>query len=92
MIIRILGEGQYDIAEGDVDALQELDTRLEEAVSGDDDPTFRAALAALLAKVREAGKPVPDDQLLPSDAVVPAEDAHVDEVRVMLTDEGVIPG
>jgi hypothetical protein len=92
VIIRILGEGQYDVSAADMDALQDLDKRLEAAVSGDDDEVFRTALTALLQKVREIGKPVPDEELAPSDAILPAEDAHVDDVRELLTDEGVIPG
>ena len=92
MIIRILGEGQYDVSDGDMAGLQDLDAQLEAAVGSDDDQVFRSALAALLAKVRETGKRVPDDELSPSDAILPAEDAHVDDVRELLTDEGVIPG
>ena len=41
MIVRILGEGQYRLADGDVAALQDLDAQLERAVEGDDDDEFR---------------------------------------------------
>jgi hypothetical protein len=92
VIVRILGEGQFDLTEADMDAIQGLDAELEQAVNGDDDAAFRAALSALLAKVRESGRRVADDELEPSDAILPGEDAHVDEVRELLTDEGVIPG
>lgn len=92
MIIRIMGEGQYDVADGDVVDLQELDVALEKAVDGNDDGDFRRALNSLLDRVREVGRPLPDDELDASDAILPSEDAHVDEVRALLLGDGVIPG
>jgi hypothetical protein len=92
MIIRILGEGQFKIpAEAEPD-LQKLDEELEKAVDSDDEPTFRQALKALLAKVRQVGEPVPDEEIDTSDAILPGPDAHVDEVKALLLDDGVIPG
>ncbi len=92
MIIRILGEGQYQIADADLDGLQELDADLERAVEGDDEEQFRSALRGLLERVRTAGQPVPSDALDASDAILPGEDAHVDEVRALILDDGIIPG
>ena len=92
MIIRILSEGQYDVPEQAVESLQELDRALEQAVNSDDESRFRTALAALLSRIRESGSRLPDDELDSSDAILPSEDAHVDEVRALLLDDGVIPG
>ena len=92
MIVRILGEGQYDVSDDGVQDLNRLDADLQRALEGDDDEAFRTALAALLAKVRESGIPLPLDALEPSELILPAEDAHVDEVRDMLGNEGLIPG
>lgn len=92
MIVRILGEGQLEVAEADLATLNKLDETLGHAIEQDDDPEFRAALAALLDKVRSVGTPLPDDALEPSDFVLPGADAHVDEVREMLSDEGLVPG
>ena len=36
--------------------------------------------------------PLPPDSLEPSDVIIPHEDATLDEVRKLLTDEGLIPG
>ena len=59
-----------------------------------DETAFRSALADLLAQVRTLGEPLPDDELVESDALLPAEDATLQEVREMLSDaaEGLIPG
>ena len=91
MIIRIMGEGQYDIADTDVPGLQRYDEELEAALDADE-TAFRSALWALLARVREAGTLVPDEELDASDAILPPDDATADEVRALLLDDGVIPG
>jgi hypothetical protein len=46
----------------------------------------------LLDAVRQAGTPVADDALVDSDLVLPYTDAHIDDVRAMLSGEGLIPG
>jgi hypothetical protein len=35
---------------------------------------------------------LPDDEIVPSDLVLPASDASLDEVRELLGDDGLIPG
>ncbi|MFE5328365.1 hypothetical protein ACFRCG_18500 [Embleya sp. NPDC056575] len=92
MIVRIVGEGQLDVAEEHLDALNRLDEELQAAIEGGDDAAFHAGLTALLSRVRDLGTPVPDDEIVPSDLLLPAEDAHVDEVRKMLSADGLIPG
>ena len=92
MIIRILGEGQFDVAEHTVEALNGIGTQLQAAVDSDDEAGFHEALRSLLALVREVGERVPDDYLGPSDLVLPNADATIEEVRALLGDEGLIPG
>ena len=92
MIVRIMGEGQIEIAEGDLDVLNALDGELESAIAAGDEEAFRARLHDLLDKVRHVGKPLPDDSLEPSELILPPADASMDEVREMLGNEGLIPG
>jgi hypothetical protein len=92
MIVRILGEGQFDVAEHTVEALNGIDTQLQTAVDASDELAFRKALADLLALVREVGERVPDDYLGPSELVLPAAESTLEEVRALLGDEGLIPG
>jgi hypothetical protein len=92
MIVRILGEGQLEVPESEVAGLNQLDAALESAVERADEASFRPALAALLAKVREVGSPTEAGDLRPSELIIPQPDATMDEVRKMLTDEGLIPG
>lgn len=92
MIIRILNEGQYDVDDAELNALNVLDEKLEAAVGAGDDEAFRAALGELLEKVRTAGTPVALDELVPSELALPPADATIDEVRELLDEEGLIPG
>jgi hypothetical protein len=92
VIVRILSEGQYELDDEAVAELNTLDDELTRSIDAGDDGAFRAALSSLLAKVREAGRPLPVDSLQPSDFVLPDPDAHVDDVREMLGDEGLVPG
>jgi hypothetical protein len=94
VIVRILGEGQRRVDDAHAALLNGLDSGLERAVESGDETVFRSALADLLAQVRTLGEPLPDDELVESDALLPAEDATLQEVREMLSDaaEGLIPG
>ena len=92
MIVRILGEGQFNVDGTDTAELNRLDTELEAAVENSDDAAFTAALQALLARVRAQGSPLPADILEPSDLILPGPDSSMDDVRKMLTDDGLIPG
>ncbi len=92
MIVRILGEGQFDVDDAATAELNRLDTELEAAVNHRDEAAFAAALGSLLAQVRAQGSPLPPDTLEPSDLILPHQDSSMDEVRKMLTDEGLIPG
>ncbi len=92
MIVRILGEGQFDIDDAATADLNRLDSELEAAVDGNNEAAFTAALHGMLAQVRAQGSPLPVDTLEPSDLILPPQDASMDEVRRMLTDEGLIPG
>jgi hypothetical protein len=92
MIVRILGEGQLEVPEAEMDGLNHLDAELQGAVDAGDEDRFRSTLARLLDQVRSAGQPLPDDELKPSELVLPAAEADLDEVRELLGDEGLIPG
>lgn len=86
-----MGEGQLDVADEELSALNTLDAELESAIESGDETSFRSALNALLENVRKVGKPLPPDSLAPSELILPPADAHIDEVRSMLGDEGLIP-
>ncbi|NJP44928.1 PspA-associated protein PspAA [Actinacidiphila epipremni] len=92
MIARIMGEGQVRLEQSHLTELNELDNELLAAVEAGDEEGFRRTLGALLDSVRRLGEPLPDDALEPSELILPASDATLDEVRAMLHDDGLIPG
>jgi hypothetical protein len=92
VIVRILGDDQYEIAEAEIGGLNALDDELQRAVDSGDEQRFGAALAALLARVRSVGTKLPADALIPSDALLPQDDASLAEVAETLHEEGLIPG
>ncbi|NED14000.1 hypothetical protein [Streptomyces sp. SID9124] len=92
MIVRIMGEGQVSLADSHLAELDGLDDALLAEMERGDGPGFRTTLHALLARVRELGSPLPDDSLEPSELILPSPDATLEEVRAMLSDDGLIPG
>jgi hypothetical protein len=92
VILRILGEGQMEVPDETVAELNELDEVLIQAIDSGDEGRFRSALSDLVGKVRQVGKPVADDYIGPSEFILPGEDATLDEVRDLLSEEGLIPG
>jgi hypothetical protein len=92
MIVRIMGEGQYVVPDGAVEALNAHDGQLTAALDAGDEGAFRAALKAMLAEVKDAGEPLADEELVESDVILPGPLATLDEVRDLLSDDGLIPG
>ncbi|HEX3965153.1 MAG TPA: hypothetical protein VHZ03_52340 [Trebonia sp.] len=89
MIVRILGEGQYEVSEAAAARLQELDRELEAAVEAGDDAAFKAALSDSVDVVRSGGSPVPADSLHTAEIILPASDADVAEALKLLTGDQV---
>jgi len=92
MIVRILGEGQLEVADDQLETLNELDSAVESTIESGDEAGFRAALTALLDGVRRTGTPLADDSLEDSDLILPPPDATIDDVRHLLEGDGLIPG
>ncbi|MEV0599372.1 hypothetical protein AB0I82_08745 [Streptomyces sp. NPDC050315] len=92
MIVRIMGEGQVKVADSHFIELNKLDDELLAEMENGDTDGFRRTLGALLDAVRRLGDPLPDDALEPSELILPGPDATLEEVREMLSDDGLIPG
>ncbi|WP_326599438.1 PspA-associated protein PspAA [Streptomyces sp. NBC_01803] len=91
MIVRIMGEGQVRLDDSHFPALNQLDDELMTELQSGDSEGFHRTLAALLEAVRAMGTPLPDDSLEPSELILPSPEASIAEVRVMLTEDGLIP-
>jgi chromosome condensin MukBEF complex kleisin-like MukF subunit len=91
MIVRVMGEGQWRV-DGDLqETLNALDEEVARAVESGDEETMRAKLRELAETVKSKGTKLPDEDLSPSEAIVPPEDLTLEEARELLTGEGLIP-
>lgn len=92
MIIRILTEGQFNLPGIHLDKLNEIDNQLVEAVEAEDRERLSQLLHLMLEMVREKGTPVPMDELVESDLILPEPDITLEEAEEMFTGEGLLPG
>jgi len=89
VIVRILGEGQFRVNDDAAIELNRMDADLEAVVERGDDAALTAKLNGLLTHVRDHGEAVPPDSLEPSELILPHEGSSMDEVRKLLTDDGI---
>lgn len=92
MIVRILTEGQYNLPGAYIDDLNRIDNELVEVVAAEDKSEFERVLKQMLDLVREKGSPVPLDELVESDLVLPEPDITLLEAEEMFVGEGLLPG
>ena len=92
MIVRILTEGQFEFPGAGVDDLNKIDNQLVDVVEREDRPEFERLLKSMLDLVREKGTPVPVDELVESDLVLPEPDLTLEEAVEIFTGEGLLPG
>jgi hypothetical protein len=91
VIVRISGEGQYRLDDGEHAKLNELDDAVVAAVDGDDEDGFHAAFEELLQFVRTTGERLGEDDLSASDHILPPADISFPEAGAEFTGDGLIP-
>lgn len=91
MIVRVMGEGQYEVADDVLERLNELDRRAVDALNDRDEAGLDSVLDEMGALVRAEGSRLPDETLVASEVVIPPSDLTLEETRKLLADEGFIP-
>jgi hypothetical protein len=91
VIVRLAGEGQFTLDDDELPQLNELDNRAVAAVEAGDEAGFRSLLDEMIAHVREAGTPVPAEELHGSDVIIPPADTTLAEARAEFSGDGLIP-
>ena len=91
MIVRLMGEGQYRIDESLLDRLNSLDDQAMAALDASDEITLDQRLDEMFELVRSEWEQLPDDDLSPSDSVIPPSDLTLEESRELMGTEGFIP-
>lgn len=90
MIVRISGEDQYRLPDGD-GRIADFDDAIVQAVEAQDSAGFASSYKALLDYVRDNGERVADDDLASSDLILPPSDLTLAEAQKEFTGEGLIP-
>ena len=91
MIVRLMGEGQFEVDDEVAKGLNDLDEQAGQALESGDEEQFAALLRRMAEAVRTNGSRVPDDDLRGSEAIVPPEDLSLEEARELFEGEGLIP-
>ena len=91
MIVRLMGEGQYRVSDDLRERLEALDDEAMAALDAEDEGELDAKLDEMSQLVRQEGQRLPDEDLSPSDAVIPPTDLTLEETRQLFSDEGLIP-
>lgn len=91
MIVRISGEDQYELPDGDSEQLNELEKAVVSVVEGGREDGFAEAYKTLLDYVRTHGKRIGDEELEVSEVILPPADLTFEEAGREFTGEGLIP-
>jgi chromosome condensin MukBEF complex kleisin-like MukF subunit len=91
VIVRVMGDAQYDVDDEVAKGLNDLDEQAEQALHAGAEEQLRQLLRRMAEQVRANGARLPDDELKPSEAIVPPDDLTLDEARQLFDGEGLIP-
>jgi hypothetical protein len=91
MIVRISGEGQFQLPDEDAGRLNELDNRVVAAVDDGDETGFHELWTQMLELVETDGSELDSDELVESDVILPPRDITFEEAKGEFTGEGLIP-
>jgi hypothetical protein len=91
MIVRLMGEGQYQVDEELLSQLNDLDIQAQAAIDAEDEPALDDKLDQMWQLVRDRGEQLSEDELSASDLIIPPSDLTLQETRKLFSDEGLIP-
>lgn len=91
MIVRISGEGQFEVPDSEADHLNELDNQAVAAVEAGDEEGFHELWGKMLDLVAADGRRIDDDELVESSVILPPRDISFAEAGREFTGEGLIP-
>ena len=91
MIVRLMGEGQYELDSRHLDEMNRIDNRIVEIVAKGDERAFKSEFRRLADYVHRNGRRIPDDVIKPSDVIVPPDDLTLEEAARIFKGDGLIP-
>ncbi|VVB89144.1 Uncharacterised protein [uncultured archaeon] len=91
MIVRLMGEGQFELDKKHMDEMNRIDNNIVKIVNKGDEKVFKSEFKKLTNYVRKYGKPVPHEVIKPSDVIVPPSDITLEEAKKIFSGEGLVP-
>ncbi len=91
MIVRLMGEGQFEIDSKHLDEMNRIDNNIVKIVVKGDERVFKTEFKKLFDYVRRNGKKMPDNILKPSDIIIPPADVTLKEAQEIFKGEGLVP-
>ena len=91
MIVRLSGEGPFELPDDEVERLNELDNRAVSAVEDGDETGFHELWTQMLELVAGSGTALAADELVESDVIRPPRDITFEEAKGEFSGDGLIP-
>jgi hypothetical protein len=91
VIVRIMGDGQYEVTGELQPQLNAIDEQAGAAAENGDEAALQQRLEELADLVRSRGQRLADEDIRPSDLIVPPSDLSLAEARQLFSDGGLIP-
>ncbi len=92
MIIRIMGEGQYQASEALCNELNKIDNHIVTLVEEEKVEEFRKELARLISEIKGKAEPIDPKEIIESDIIVPPGDLSFEEAKAVFKGEGIFEG
>ncbi|MDQ1252081.1 MAG: phage shock protein [Euryarchaeota archaeon] len=90
VIIRIMGEGQYQASNALRSELNKIDDRIVTLVEEGNAVEFRRELKRLISMIKEKAMPIDAKEIVNSDIIVPPADMSFDEAKAVFKKPGII--
>jgi hypothetical protein len=89
MIIRIMGEGQFQASDALCDELNKIDNRIVTLVEEGKPEEFRKELAMLISEIKGKAEPIDAKEIVNSDIIVPPGDLSFEEAKAVFKGSGI---
>jgi hypothetical protein len=89
MIIRIMGEGQYQASEVLCNELNKIDNHIVTLVEEGKAKEYKKELTRLIYEIKERAEPLDPKEIVGSDIIVPPGDLSFEEAKAVFKGEGI---
>lgn len=91
MIVRLMGEGQYELDKMYMDEVNRIDNNIVKIVQKGDELVFKSEFKKLSEYVRKNGNKISDEVIKPSEIIIPPSDLTLDEAKRIFAGDGLFP-